>query len=51
MAVVERASERVGYITALARSKMLDDFGEAEAANAVLRPYILGERFDLGRTS
>ena len=40
-AVNEQAWERVGYITALAKSKMLDDFGEEEAASALLRPYVL----------
>ena len=39
--IAERASARAGYIVALAKSKMLDDFGEPEAADAVLRPYFL----------
>lgn len=39
--VSELASKRAGYIIALAKSKMLDDFGEAEAADAILKPYIL----------
>jgi hypothetical protein len=41
MVVNERASERAGFIVALAKSKMLDDFGEAEAADAVLKSHIL----------
>ena len=41
-AVSERASGRADYIVALAKSNMLNDFGEDEAANAVLKPYILG---------
>jgi hypothetical protein len=40
-AVSEQASQRAGYIVALARSKMLGDFGEDEAADALLRPYLL----------
>lgn len=40
-AVSEQGSHRAGYIVALARSKMLDDFGEDEAADALLRPYLL----------
>ena len=41
MAVSQRATERADYIIALAKSKMLDDFGEDEAANAVLEaPYL-----------
>jgi hypothetical protein len=40
-AVRERASERAGYIAALAKSKMLDDFGEPDAADAVIKPYFL----------
>jgi len=39
LAVNERASSRAGYIIALAKYKMLNDFGEDEAANAVLEPY------------
>jgi hypothetical protein len=39
--VSELASKRAGYIIALAKSEMLDDFGEAEAADAILKPYIL----------
>jgi hypothetical protein len=42
IAVSERASKRAGYVIALAKFKMLDDFGEHEAANAVLKPYIRG---------
>ena len=40
-AASEQGSHRAGYIVALARSKMLDDFGEDEAADALLRPYFL----------
>ncbi|HXM24031.1 MAG TPA: hypothetical protein VN948_22430 [Terriglobales bacterium] len=35
------ASQRADYIVALAKSKTLDDFGEEEAADAMLNPYIL----------
>ena len=37
----ELASQRAEYIVALAKSKTLDDFGEEEAADAILKPYIL----------
>jgi hypothetical protein len=40
----EQVSEKVGFITALARSKSLDDFGEPGAADAILRPYIIATR-------
>jgi hypothetical protein len=40
-AVSELASKRAGWIVALAKSKMLDDFGEEEAADAILKPYVL----------
>ncbi len=39
--VNELASQRADYIVALAKSKTLDDFGEEEAADAMLKPYIL----------
>lgn len=41
-AIGERASYKAGYVAALAKSKMLDDFGEGEAVDALIRPYILG---------
>jgi hypothetical protein len=45
--VSEQASERADYIVALAKSKMLDDFDEPEAADAVIKPYFLeGLRHD-----
>ena len=37
----ELASQRADFIVALAKSKTLDDFGEEEAADAMLNPYIL----------
>jgi hypothetical protein len=40
-AINEQAWEKVGYITVLAKSKMLDDFGEQEVASALLMPYVL----------
>jgi len=46
-AVNVRASETAGCIVALAKSKMLDDFGEAEAADEVIRPYLLASLSDL----
>ena len=39
--VSEQASARADYIVALAKSKMLDDFDEPEAADAILKPYFL----------
>jgi hypothetical protein len=39
--VRELASKRAGYIIAPVKSKMLDDFGEAEAADRILKLYIL----------
>jgi hypothetical protein len=39
--VNELASQRADYIVALAKSKTLDDFGEEEAADSILKPYIL----------
>ena len=39
--VSELASKRAGYIIALVKSKMLDDFGEAEVADPILKFYIL----------
>ena len=36
----ELASERAAFIVALAKSKTLDNFGEEEGADAVLKPYI-----------
>ena len=39
--IAEQASTRAGYIVALAKSKMLDDFGEPEAADAAVRSYFL----------
>jgi hypothetical protein len=42
--VEDKASKKVLYIRALAKSDMLQCFGRAEAARAVLRPYILGEQ-------
>ena len=39
--VSEQASARADYIVALAKSKMLDDFDEPEAADAVIKPYFL----------
>jgi hypothetical protein len=38
--VSDRAYERTSYIVALAKCKMLGDFGEDEDANAVTRPYM-----------
>ena len=40
-AIQERASYLAGYIVALAKSKMLDDFGQDQAADALLRPYVV----------
>ncbi len=40
-AVEEQASKKAAYIVALAKSKMLDDFGEPEAADAIIKPYFL----------
>ncbi|HEY7095729.1 MAG TPA: hypothetical protein VH437_03335 [Terriglobales bacterium] len=37
------ATEKAELIVALARSKMLDDFGEPEAADALIKPYFLRE--------
>jgi hypothetical protein len=42
--VNEEASKNAGYIVALARSRTLSDFGEGEAGNAVLKPYVLDGR-------
>ena len=39
--VNELASQRADFIVALAKSKTLDDFGEEETADAILKPYIL----------
>jgi hypothetical protein len=39
--VNQLASQRADYIVALAKSKTLDDFDEEEAADAILKPYIL----------
>jgi hypothetical protein len=39
-----KASKKVLYIRALAKSEMLQSFGRAESARAALRPYILGEQ-------
>ena len=39
--VSEQTSARADYIVALAKSKMLDDFDEPEAADAILKPYFL----------
>ena len=36
-----RASEKADYVVALAKSKMLEDFGEHEAADATIKPYFL----------
>jgi hypothetical protein len=41
--VEDKASKKVIYIRALAKSEMLLDFGLLEAARAVLRPYVLGD--------
>ena len=35
------ASKKADYIVALAKSKMLEDFGEHEAADATIKPYFL----------
>ena len=40
-----QASQKADYIVALAKSKMLDDFGEHDAADATIKPYFL-ERLD-----
>ena len=42
--VEDKSSKKVLYVRALAKSEMLQCFGLAEAARAVLRPYILGEQ-------
>jgi hypothetical protein len=42
-----RASETAACIVALVQSKMLDDFGEPEAADKVIRPYFLAGLNDL----
>jgi len=39
--VSEQASARADYIVAVAKSKMLNDFDEPEAADAVIKPYFL----------
>jgi hypothetical protein len=41
LAIHDRASRKADYIIALARSKMLHDFDEYEAADRLLKPYIL----------
>jgi len=38
--VRELASKRAGYMIALVKSKMMDDFREAEAADPILKLYI-----------
>jgi hypothetical protein len=38
--VNQLASQRADCIVALAKSKTLDDFGEEEAADAIVKPYI-----------
>ena len=40
-AVKAEASAKAEFVVALARSKMLDDFGEPDAADAVIKPYFL----------
>ncbi len=40
-AIQERASYRASYVVAQAKSKMLHDFGRDEAADALIRPYVL----------
>jgi hypothetical protein len=40
--VNERASERAGFIIALAKSRMLADYGEHESADAPMKPYFFG---------
>ena len=39
--VSARTSTRAEYIAAIAKSKMLEGSGDQEAADAVLRPYLL----------
>ena len=39
--IQERASYKAGYVVALAKSKMLDGFGQDEAADVLIRPNIL----------
>ncbi len=39
--IEQRLSKRVGYIIALVKSKMMGDFREAEAADPILKLYIL----------
>jgi hypothetical protein len=43
-AIDNKASKKVLYICALAKSAMLHDFGRGDEANAVLRPHILGSQ-------
>lgn len=50
MKVNARASKMADYIVALAKSKMLDDFGEHETADAVIKPHFL-ESLDGERTT
>jgi hypothetical protein len=42
--VDDKASRKVLYICDLAKSEMLQNFGRGDAANAVLRPFILGDQ-------
>ena len=39
--IQEQASYRASYVVAQAKSKMLHDFGQGEAADALIRPYVL----------
>ena len=40
-AIQEQASYRASCVVAQAKSKMLHDFGQGEAADALIRPYVL----------
>jgi hypothetical protein len=39
--IQEQASYRAGVVVALSKSNMLEDFGEHEAADEEIRPYVL----------
>jgi hypothetical protein len=42
--VIDQASKKVRYICALAKSEMLRHFVGGDAANAILKPYVLGDQ-------
>ena len=49
--VSARTSTRAEYIGAIARGKMLEGFGDQEAADAVLRPYLVESLNESGTDS